>query len=375
MDKNSKFAEIIESIYVTVDKPDTWEQTLQSIAEYSESTHSFYTERKGVNGEPLSFYESGFSPNYFQKYGEYFYQVDIWSQNLARFKPNQFHASHKVCDDHQFVNSEIYADFARPEKIRHSIGLFLGDPYSDVTTEMAFMRSMGQPHYEAQTVRDVNRFIPHIQQVQNLARRLYKLEHKKALLEDLVNHLDEAVFLTNKHFKIEYCNQPAQKLLDCSMLFTGNQDFFRLKQKHHQQQLSGLVNHVLDITNVKRDVNKRHLLITDARQVYLLALSPWVRSNQVLFGDYPELGLKFSLLPVDTRRLPATQDLANMLGLTNAEADIVKRICSTESLAEIAHNRNTQLSTSRQQVKQILQKMDCSRQVELVIKVLGKCLI
>lgn len=81
MNNLDEHCEIIELIYNTVDKPELWESVLNAIAQYSGSTHGFFTERKGVQGEPISFFESGFSQDYFKKYSEYFYKVDVWSQN------------------------------------------------------------------------------------------------------------------------------------------------------------------------------------------------------------------------------------------------------------------------------------------------------
>ena len=375
MNNLDEHCEIIELIYNTVDKPELWESVLNAIAQYSGSTHGFFTERKGVQGEPISFFESGFSQDYFKKYSEYFYKVDVWSQNLAKYRPNQFHESHKVCDDRAFLHSEIYSDFAKPESIRHSIGLFLGDPYSDLTTEMAFMRSEGQPHYEKHTVRNVNNFIPHIQQVQNLSRRLFKLELKNAAIEDVVNNLEEAIFLVDKNLVIEYCNDSGKKLLECSKLFVGQKDLFKFRENTAQEHLKDIVLKTLNIGDVDFSSAKRYMLVADKEQAYLVTIVPWKRTRAILFGIAPEFGLKISLIPIDTRKLPLIEDLANMFELTLTEADIARCICMGNSLQEIAKMRQTKLSTTRQQVKSILQKMGCSRQVELVIKVLSRCLI
>jgi DNA-binding CsgD family transcriptional regulator len=375
MNQQDRFASIIELIYGAVEQPSSWNGVLKQISEYSHSTHSFFTERKSVNGEPINFYEAGFSNNYFDKYGDYFYQVDIWSKNLALYTPNQFHESHKVCDDSQFLNSEIYCDFAKPEGIRHSIGLFLGDPYSDHTTEMAFMRSHDQTHYEKETVNQVNRFIPHIQQVQNLARRLYKLESRNQTIEELLNQLDEAVFLCDKNLKVEYTNRTAQDLLQHSKLFSGRQEYLQLRDKADAEILEALV---LDATNIKSHINtftKRHVIFFDGKSPFLVTVSPRHRKNEILFGQQPEFGAKVSFLPVDSRKLPPEAELVAIYGITMAEAEVMRLLCTGMSSDDIAQKRETSLKTCRQQIKSCMHKLGCTRQVELVIKVLGQCLI
>ena len=375
MDNRDTFAEIIELIYGTVSKPDTWSDVLSRISDFSDSTHSFLTERKGVHGEPISFYEDGFSHNYFRKYGEYFYQVDVWSQNLAKYKTSQFHESHKVCDDKFFLNSEIYCDFAKPEGIRHSLGLFLGDPHSDLTTEMAFMRSNGQSHYDQETVKGINRFIPHIQQVQNLTRRLYKTELHSQNLENVLDDLDEAVYLCNKELKIEYLNQRGRQLLNRSKLFSGRKESLLLREKRDAEHLKTLV---FEAVNIKSETNlfvKRHLLLSDGQQPYLVSISPWNRKIMALFGEQSEFGVKLSFLPVDTRKLPNKEDLARIYKITITEAEIVKLLCGGVSISDIAVKRGTTLQTTRQQFKSCMQKLGCKRQVEVAIKVLGQCLI
>ena len=375
MDNIEKFAEIIELIYATVDKPDTWNQILPAMSDYSHSTHSFFTERRGVHGEPVSFYDAGFSDQYFHRYGDYYYRVDVWSQNLAKFKPNEFHASHTVCDDNQFLESEIYNDFARPEQIRHSIGLFLGDPYSDMTTEMAFMRSKGQPHYDAPTVSAINRFIPHIQQVQQLNRRLFKLELRNQQIEQLVDALDEAIFLCDSHLNIQFCNRPAQKLAQHTRLLSPQQEFFKLREKAYQETLIHIIKDACIVYETKTRFVKRHMLLLDKDKPYLLTITPWNRTNVLVFGEHPIFGVKLSILPINGRALPTKYDLATMFELTLTEAEIVRLLCCGHSIESIAIQRNTAIQTTRQQVKQCLVKTQTNRQVELVIKVLSRCLV
>ena len=375
MDKQDKFAEVIELIYQTVDTPSIWNQVLTGLSTLSDSSHSFLTERRGVNGEPVSFYDEGFSANYFSKYGEYFYQVDIWSQRLATHKPNQFHASHKVCDDTEFLNSEIYSDFAKPEGIRHSIGLFLGDPYSEFTTEMALMRSTGQPHFEKETVAHINRFIPHIQQVQNLSRRLYNLENHNHAVERVVDQLDEAIFLCDIALKIEYCNQQGRSLISKSTLFTCKDDRLRLRNPSNMELLTFYTSQAAGVFDNHNSFIKRHMHIIDKEKVYLITISPWKFMRNVYQSKNSDFGVKISFFPVDSRQLPRHEDIAQMLGLTYAEANVLRLLCIGKTPEYISVFRNTHLSTVRQQIKSCMQKLGVSRQVELVIKVLGKFLI
>jgi hypothetical protein len=59
MNNLDEHCEIIELIYNTVDKPELWESVLNAIAQYSGSTHGFFTERKGVQANPSVFLNQG----------------------------------------------------------------------------------------------------------------------------------------------------------------------------------------------------------------------------------------------------------------------------------------------------------------------------
>lgn len=374
MKDRDQFADIIEYLYNTIENPHLWHNVLEKIAQYCGASHSFITERKGVHGEPISFFESGFGPNYFDLYGQHFYVVDVWSQNLAQYTFNQFHASHVVCDDSVFLNSEIYCDFAKPEGIRHSIGCFLGDPYSDYTTELASMRNINQHHFDPETIQAVNRFVPHIQQVQQIARKLGSLEHHNAKLESALDSFHEAIFLCDQYLNIEFCNSSALALQSKSRLFSGGNSALRFKEQSLRGYLSYLVVKAADVRNLENRFVKRLMIASDGDTPYLVKVTPWQKPNMGRFAGHANFGVRITLSLMQVNRLPHESDIASVFSLTMTEAAVLKFLCEGKSIEEIAVKRETTISTVRQQVKSCMAKTKCQRQAEMVANTLNALL-
>ena len=139
--------DVTECIYDCIANPEGWRTTLGMAANYLDSSHSFIAARSAELGQPIGFFEYGFDSGYFEKYQQHFYQVDLWTQGLANYRFGEFHASHQVCNDHLFVKSEIYNDFARPANIRHSIGSLTLQPENDLIIELAFMAGRERDFY------------------------------------------------------------------------------------------------------------------------------------------------------------------------------------------------------------------------------------
>lgn len=76
------------------------------------------------------------------------------------------------------------------------------------------------------------------------------------------------------------------------------------------------------------------------------------------------------LLVISHAEVPGRADLLQAIyGLSMAESDVALRLEAGESLAEIAEHRHTSLHTVRQQVRHISQKLECSRQVDIVRRI------
>ncbi|GAA3925420.1 helix-turn-helix transcriptional regulator [Litoribacillus peritrichatus] len=367
--------QIIQQIYDTIDNPDHWQEVLNEISKTTRSNHTFMVTRSSVDDEPLGFFEEGFEEGHFDLYRAHYYQVDVWTKNLANHPFNQFHPSHKVFDDRQFLNTEIYNDFAKPADIRHSIGCLLSPAGSDFITELAFMRGKSQQQYDQQSIDTVNAYLPHIEHSMSLAQKLYAQNVKSKNLFSAFDHLPEAVIVCKEAFKIEFFNQAASDIFCGSNLFrVSSNNTLSFQSTDTQARFIKASNDSLhSLSGTGKGIH--YLYLNDQNTAYRLTIKPWLHKRISPCGELTSPGLILTLQTCATSRTVHPQEITLHFPLTSAEAHICAQLCNGLSAEQIAHYRNAQLSTVRQQIKSCLAKTDSSSQLEMINKILRAILV
>lgn len=359
--------DFIQQIYTTIERPDTWQEVLGNISKDLDSTHAFIASRSGVDEEPIGFFEAGFEEGHFDKYQEHFFAVDVWTQNLAKHSFNEFHASHMVCDDKEFLKSEIYSDFARPAEIRHSIGCLMLPQEQDLITELAFMRSHGQEHYSAETIQRANIYVPHIQRSLEIAHNLRanKLEYQNYVR--LFDQEQEATILCKTDGVILYGNE-------ASDLFWRNGVFRVLSpamptlvfnQSKHQQRFQSAG---LDCIGSHRTESIFYIEFRDTQ--YRVTVKPWQHEQMSPVGKIITPALMVRLQASATQMELSPEMICDYFGVTNAEARVCIELCEGLVAKDIAEKLGISLYTVRDHIKMALTKTRSKNQSELVNRVI-----
>lgn len=360
--------ELIHQIYNTLDEPDTWPTVLVAMAKALDSTHVFLLARTGVKAQPFAFVETGFDHGYFDLYQQYYYQHDIWTQGLINQALNQFHGSHQVCDDRDYLRSEIYNDFAKVEGIRHSIGCLIVNHDQGMFAELGFMRDEAQGHYEASTRGQANALVRHLQQVLGIAQRLHQAQVRVQDFQQLLDNSQDAILICNEQDVLLQSNQAGELLLSRGepICLNAAKQLLFMDSKAQFQFAAAKIR----MDGVAHAGGDECFMLHSQQQVYRVKIQPWLHAQSNALGvlKVPALMLTFQLV-----RITAALNIREMMvhfGFTKAEAEVTERLCQGFTIKEISVSRNVSLDTVRQQVKICLHKAQCRNQLELVRKIL-----
>ncbi|HDY7695815.1 TPA: helix-turn-helix transcriptional regulator [Vibrio vulnificus] len=361
--------DIVKQIYSTIEKPELWQEVLVRLSEILGSSHAFIASRSSVDHSPSRFVAHGFESGHFETYQEHFYKVDLWTQGLAQHDANQFHASHLVCNDKDFVDSEIYSDFAKPAAIRNSIGCLLAKPDSPLITEIAFMSGPDTAYYSQQQVVAANAFLPHIDHALGMSLRMQQANAAGAQ-DALLDVLPEAIFVCDHHAELRYLNASAQVLLSNSTLFQSSTFFsrrlsFASAQTDAQFKLG--LNQSAAILGAEFD---KRFYAWDAHIVYRVTLKPWFYQVVTPIGPHNVACCLVVVQACASRLKIHPQEIMSLFSLTLAEAEVTSLLCSGSLVDEIAVLRDATSNTIRQQIKACLAKTATRNQAELVAKVI-----
>ena len=363
------YDDLIHQIYNAIDEPHTWKDVLANIARELNSTHIFLAARAGVDQQPFAFVESGFDDGHFDLYQQYFYQIDEWTQGVAKFAPNQFHSSHYVVDDKAFVKSEIYNDFARPGGIRHGMGCLMLDEEEGMMAEVGIMRGLGTDFYDEPTRLAANSLIKHVQQSLAISKKMQALGARHGDFQQLLDATRAAVFICNDAGVMLEANQLAQELLSASrILKLGSLKQLYFLDRDAQLQFESLK---LQMGLIISGANDFSFSLQSGAIRYRVKLQPWMHSQIHALGVAKIPALMLSIRPMRGEIKPDAQDLMAIYRFTKAESEVAVLICRGLTPAEISVMRNTSLMTVRQQLKTCMHKALVHSQAELVAKLLS----
>ncbi len=166
--------------------------------------------------------------------------------------------------------------------------------------------------------------------------------------ETIRSTLPQLVF--NNEGTLVWNNNVALNLF--SIKFGTTLDHFDLSDKHRSQ-----LHELFSSTKTDRTVLVRIKPTADAKPIPMAFKHANLSSNETLFSATQVR----QIWPDNTGEL-----LINGFGLSTSEVNICERLIEGSNIAEIASARKSAVETVRTQMKKILQKMDCSSQVELV---------
>ena len=373
METPTTYDDLIYWIYQASHSPEMWPDILAALKQHLGSSHAFMMLRDGVSGMPAAFHESGFDDGHFEKYQAYYFDKDPWTAGLSQYRYGQFHASHKVCDDRQFITSEIYNDFARPAGFRHSIGYLNVTNTNNNMLEVAFMREEKRGVYDDPLVASATRLVRHIDRSLKLSM---SLEAQSTLLSQqsttIMDALQQPVLLLCKG-KMIYSNPYfAENRHQFSFLFASHaerekmhvrSDFIQsveyIAASGHQEAQWPVRNPKVTLTIGHIPYQEMTAWGKETKLMTMVKLQPKNRSqnqnkNQIVASNSTKHG-----------RL-SREWLESYGALSGAEVDVLWLLCQGKSVNDIAQQRRTSVGTARQQVKSIMAKTGHASQLSLV---------
>ncbi|AFU99562.1 DNA-binding HTH domain-containing protein [Simiduia agarivorans] len=359
----------LEAIYECVASPEKYTSVLAALSEVLGSSHAFVAMRSGVDDSPVGFFQSGFDEGYFERYQAHFYQVDLWTHGLARYKFNEFHPSHIVCNDKAFLNSEIYTDFAQPAGIRHSIGQLNVENDQNLITEIAFMRGKDRQHYAGDQVKTANFFSRHLLHALALSNRLLSYQAMSHNLACIVDQLAEPAFICNRDGQVQYANEAANRFFRRCPWFTEAGGSIRIFDSSLRALFLNGLQHICDSHIIGSKTELERSFQQDGSH-YQLSFSALPYSTVMSWGRSTSISCLIKLKIMQHERQISPGQIAEVFGLTESEATTVAYLCNGLSPEDISEKRALKISSVRQQIKAALQKTDTGSQAQLVSKVL-----
>lgn len=366
------FENHIELIYCAANNPDYWPEVLSAIQKSIDARSAMLGIDDVSNYTPLSAVRVGLvedEKSLLASVGN----RDIWTKALIDSGYTQFAPDHALLPYQQFLDSELFQDFAKPVDIYHTVGAYI-DSRDSLSIRISFQRGKSQGAYDNHVVSYLDKLLPHIKNAVRLTKRIGELEAKEQLSTSLNSKPGDALILCNTARQCVYKNTEAEMLLSANQLIKENAGHLTMIGRYSGHSLQCAIQSLTrPIFGADFRSSTCHIYsqqIANKTKQYLIKLSHFSH-NSAAIKMLDGLGSAGSLALIQIRDLDLSNDVNEPLLnqyylLTPAEVEICQLIVNGASTAAIAEFRNRSESTVKTQIKNIMQKLNIHTQQKLI---------
>lgn len=303
-------------------------------------------------------YSGYFSPDQMAVYDEEFVYDDIWSKAVAMTQVNRVYDCGALVSQDDYYGSRIYNEWIRPmgDDTFRCVGAIVR--HGETMGHVGLHRGRTQPVFDQRELQMVQDCIAHLGRMFDIRRKLDRATRHGQALHATLDMVDHAVFTLSHDGAMISCNRAAEAML-------LRQDALMLRRRRivaRRPQDDTALQALLHAATARESPQGGALLLPrDQGLPYQLSLAAiWTgEARQVVM----------IVTDPDSRDMGLAGRIRALYGLTRAEADIVMALCDGRTPEQLSQERGVALSTVRTQLKTVYQKMDCSRQSELVARV------
>ncbi len=295
---------------------------------------------------------------------DHFVNLCPWRPGLAHLPPGKFYSSYLdgICDQKTFYRSEFFNDWAKELDIHHGASGTVWQ-FEGQTIQMFFQRTGGQGHFRRYETDAFNALAPHIRRALRLEAIIHQQKQKQGYLEHTGRF--SAFILLDANQRAVHVSEAAWRHIQDNPHALRLGKRVSLQNGEAQQRLDFLLRASFAGGAAGAPVTGGVIALPrPARAPLLLQVVPLHPDADRPLMPVPAHAALY-LVDGDAEPEFDTEKLANLLGLTQAEAEVAAFVAGGQTAAKIASFRRVSLHTVRSQIKSIFSKTDVSSQAQL----------
>ncbi len=370
--KEEELSNLISAVYDAALDPTDWPCVARHFARAFRTESSAIFQLNLVQGSAAVL---GLTENFDAKaiadYEAYYHQKDLVAIRMAQSGPGRAMLSTEVVREAEFLDSEIFVDFARPMRLG-----FFWAVGGVIEVEQRVMGGIGihRPRdaraFDAQDKRRLALLLPHLSRAMLLQRRLQGLTQDHQIVVDAVEKLSVGMIAVDAQATLLFANPTAERLLRAGLGLTCRQGYLGATDPNKDGELRRLIrqaglaslgrsSEAGGVLALPRTGGRPLSLLVCPLRPHALTLGASVPAALLIFGD------------PDTSPSTSTQALIELYGLTPAEARLMAALVDGERLEDYADRHQISINTARTQSKQVFAKTGHGRQADLIREVLA----
>ncbi|WP_180028131.1 helix-turn-helix transcriptional regulator [Acinetobacter sp. YH16032] len=365
---------IIELIYEAALQPKLWNQVLQKVAQFTNSTTAIYTHLDQLNPTHNFVVSHQIPTESLENYQRE--NLDVIDMKLHGAKmilagvgcgykfDSQSYAVTNHPDEEKF-----YKLCLKPHKIRY-INAVLLEYGTYKWAVLAMHRSDGMAEYNHEDTMILERLGKHLRRSLQIYRQFFDLKSEYNSVMHVIEKLAVGVIILDKESKLKFSNQKAQKIiLENNKLITIDHNQHLILSKDYQNEFRSIINSVLK-PNFLDHFNSQYtdiggvMCMGEGNNQIKITVTPLDLLKETSFRNIGASVAVFITQNNCTINL-SKHALRKEFKLSPREIEICEHFSNGMNFNAIAEVCNITVSSLRTYMKTIYSKLECKSQVEL----------
>jgi DNA-binding CsgD family transcriptional regulator/CheY-like chemotaxis protein len=366
MDDRDRLLRLVELVYAAPGSVEGWRQFLLALCGAIDGTAASFISHDLLSGSGDVAVTVGADAGALSSYTSHWIREDPWahSPQARTLKTGAIVLGHAIMPRVALKRTAFYNDFSRRYDIAQSIVSVI-ESGTQRLSGFSINGSDTRAEFGAPDVALLTVLMPHMQRALELHRRLSHTESERHFMDEALNVLRHAVFLTDSSGRIRYVNRAGEVLLRSRDGLSADRGVLRATSDTDAARLRQLLGWAAETAGGTGFSAGGRLFVgrPSGRRPLRLLVAPAAGGHDT-FGTKEPRALVFATDP-DQRSLPSEAELRALFRLTGAEARLARALAEGLTLTQAARRFLLSPTTLRTRLKAIFEKTGTHRQSEL----------
>jgi DNA-binding CsgD family transcriptional regulator/PAS domain-containing protein len=356
---------LIRELYAAATDPSQWALFLELLARQTASETATLLVHDMAEGEGAALHYFGFGPDAAREYIEWA-PHNVYVQAAAPLMHSGAVIQNVPLERQRILESPFHREFlSRHARVCDAAGACIARE-QDVSAFVAVNRALRAPDYGPEEEALFRHLVPHLQRAMAIHRRFAEIDLERAATAEIVDRMRTAVFFVGDDRRVLFHNAAAGRILaraDALVLARGG--YLKTNGPAGGRELERSVFEAcLTGTGHGASSGASFRLERGATEKpYNVVVSPLALPEAPFVGRRPAAVV---MVGDPDHPAPARDQLAELFGLTPAQAALTGLLATGDSLDDAADQLRISRNTARWTLKQVFLRTSTSRQSELV---------
>lgn len=324
-------------------------------------SHEFSTRGGGISVTART------APEALLAYQNVWHRVDPWATSamIGSLASGSVFSGEQLIRMDEMRRTAYYSDFGRHYDIVRCIAGMI-EATQRAFTCISINRGERADQFTGGDLNLLNALTPHIRRALETHRRLEGAELMNAALSSAVDRMANAIALVTASGRVVFANAEAERIFREPGGLTVSNGELRASTPTLTSRLRSAIATAVAIASGQTMNGPTSLSVPRApgRRPLSVLVSPLPCRSLMMEREFVAVALLIT--DPDWHSTPAVDVLMTTLGLTHAEALLVQRLASGDSIIESARHLGITIETARTRLKAVFQKTQTHRQSELI---------